>query len=267
MKNISAILILATLISSCAKQPEAAFTPSKTSVYEGEEITFNNTSTDAETSEWDFGDGTTSTEMSPKKKFDKEGSYAVTLNAFSKKKKKEDETSKTITVNKLFLKATVNGTEEIYQNDGNTEIVHSASKLVNACGDGNSTGEFETFVGANGKDYWFWIGTMTWECGYSPENADFKTFFGPRGFSYSFEGKNGVEIRYKDGSSSDYNWSTAKGTANQSGSTFTITSVTHEEAFGSYYVWVKGTFSAKLYDDAGNMKTFSGTFNIPFENL
>lgn len=67
--------------------PRANFKASKTLVAPGEEIQFENLSSKAtESVEWKFEGATTesSTEMSPKVKYDKEGTYTVTLTAKSK---------------------------------------------------------------------------------------------------------------------------------------------------------------------------------------
>jgi|WetSurMetagenome_2_1015567.scaffolds.fasta_scaffold117921_1 PKD repeat protein len=79
-------LLALSLLISCSKdeakpKPVAGFTASKISVMVGEEIQFTNTSVNATTYAWSFGDGTTSTEESPKKTYDAAGSYTVTLSA------------------------------------------------------------------------------------------------------------------------------------------------------------------------------------------
>lgn len=66
--------------------PKANFKASKTLVAPGEEIQFENLSSKVtESVEWKFDGATTesSTEMSPKVKYDKEGTYTVTLTAKS----------------------------------------------------------------------------------------------------------------------------------------------------------------------------------------
>jgi PKD repeat protein len=71
---------------------------SKDVVSPGEQIIFNNTSSDAYAYEWSFGDGTTSDEKDPSHAFENEGSYDVMLTAFSKNEKKTDSYSSTLTV-------------------------------------------------------------------------------------------------------------------------------------------------------------------------
>ena len=74
------------LLISCSKdeakpKPVAGFTASKTTVMVGEEIHFTNTSTNAISYAWSFGDGTTSTLESPAKTYDAAGTYTVALAA------------------------------------------------------------------------------------------------------------------------------------------------------------------------------------------
>jgi PKD repeat protein len=72
------------LLFSCNKDvskpvPEAGFTPSKTSVLIDEVIQFTNTSLNAVSYAWSFGDGTTSLLESPSKSYTAVGVYTVTL--------------------------------------------------------------------------------------------------------------------------------------------------------------------------------------------
>jgi PKD repeat protein len=81
--NLLGLLSL-ILFFSCAKdepkpKPTAVFTASKTTVFVGEVIQFTNTSENATSYSWSFGDGTTSVESAPTKAYDALGSYTVTL--------------------------------------------------------------------------------------------------------------------------------------------------------------------------------------------
>jgi PKD repeat protein len=72
------------LLISCSKdeekpKPVTSFTASKTAVLAGEEIQFTNTSENAASYAWSFGDGTTSTLESPTKTYNAVGTYTVTL--------------------------------------------------------------------------------------------------------------------------------------------------------------------------------------------
>jgi PKD repeat protein len=83
-KLLSLVGFLALIaLTSCSKddtkpKPTASFTASKTSVLVGEEIQFTNTSENATSYAWSFGDGTTSTEESPAKTYTATGVFTVT---------------------------------------------------------------------------------------------------------------------------------------------------------------------------------------------
>ena len=92
------VAISMSLFTSCIEQPNASFSVSNTSPKVGESIQFYNNSIDAESYEWDFGDGTTSTEMSPSHKYYESGSRLVTMTAFSKNRKKSATASALVNV-------------------------------------------------------------------------------------------------------------------------------------------------------------------------
>ena len=62
------------------KEPKAAFTWQLTDV--PGEVDFTNTSQNAQTFEWNFGDGTASTATSPMHLYEENDSFIVTLKAF-----------------------------------------------------------------------------------------------------------------------------------------------------------------------------------------
>ncbi len=72
-------------LSSCAK-PIANFTFNPERVKVPSEIVFENKSEKASQYEWDFGDGSTSTDEMPKHKYLSSGNYEVSLKAIRKKK-------------------------------------------------------------------------------------------------------------------------------------------------------------------------------------
>ncbi len=69
------------LLTSCAVKPVANFTAPTQKIVAPAEITFTNTSLKAETYAWDFGDGGSSTEMSPTHRYTHSGNYTVVLKA------------------------------------------------------------------------------------------------------------------------------------------------------------------------------------------
>ena len=96
-KNLPFVnLILLTLfLSSCAK-PLAKFTMSDDDLQAPTTIVFTNNSEKSETYSWDFGDGNTSSEVSPQHKYFLSGKYNVKLTA--KKGEKESVMEKEIVI-------------------------------------------------------------------------------------------------------------------------------------------------------------------------
>jgi len=95
------LMVAVVLISSC-KKPVACFEISSESIDDGnnpsidEQITFDNCSEDAESYSWDFGDGESSTSISPRHEYDEDGRYTITLTATAGNA--TDEVSQTIDV-------------------------------------------------------------------------------------------------------------------------------------------------------------------------
>ena len=79
------ILFIALIFTSCeyeADRPYADFTVNYDLVVPNEVIKFRNYSEDANYYEWNFGDGTITTELNPYHVYEEEGVYTVTLAAF-----------------------------------------------------------------------------------------------------------------------------------------------------------------------------------------
>jgi len=85
MKFISTlfILLLAVAIFSCRKLPLVAFEPSTFTLGVGDTVFFTNSSKNAATYLWEFGDGTESEEESPYPTYDTLGVFTVKLTAIS----------------------------------------------------------------------------------------------------------------------------------------------------------------------------------------
>jgi PKD repeat protein len=91
MKNLNVLLLLVvvlsitTLFSNCKKDnptpPVAIFTFSGDNQPAPCEVSFQNSSTNASSYKWDFGDGTTSTEQDTKHTYTTSGTFSVTLTA------------------------------------------------------------------------------------------------------------------------------------------------------------------------------------------
>ncbi len=97
MRNLLLLLPLAFLFTHCAF-PKPMFTPEATTVRAAETIEFENSSEQAATYRWDFGDGEQSTEAEPSHRYFKSGTYEVTLMATDAEGKKTKTLSKNITV-------------------------------------------------------------------------------------------------------------------------------------------------------------------------
>lgn len=87
------LALTASLLSlvSCEEEPVASFTVSSTLVGTNQNVTFTNTSADADHFEWFFGDGTSSTDENPTHSYSQQGNYIVTLVAYSKSGRKLDD--------------------------------------------------------------------------------------------------------------------------------------------------------------------------------
>ena len=87
MKKSYLILFLLgiSLLNACKKkeddpiQPTVSFTASTLTAVVDQEIQFTSTSTETSSYQWSFGDGTTSTEASPKKAYSTSDNFTVTL--------------------------------------------------------------------------------------------------------------------------------------------------------------------------------------------
>lgn len=101
MKHVNYFLCTMILFSffiiSCDKaEPVASFTMSKTSAEAGELISFTNTSENATSYSWNFGDGNTSSDSNPTHSYSNGGTFTVTLTAIGDEG--ENTASKTIEV-------------------------------------------------------------------------------------------------------------------------------------------------------------------------
>lgn len=262
MHHFFLLVVFAAALASCTKQPEASFTFSPSALNEGEQVTFTNTSADAESYLWDFGDGTTSEEESPVKTFDRSGSYMVKLTAYSKKEKKEHVFQSVVNVAALpyTTTGTMNGTAFSFVEDVNNVTANvSQNKYIFACGTGTNYSMYEFYLASfsNYEGLYFRKGTLTWECADRPSNSTFTSFFTTGTYPYSTDAANGIEIHYWDANGEA--WSTDYG--DQTGSTFTITKSVGANSTFFYENKFEATFNCKLYNFSGTqMKTVTNGF-------
>jgi hypothetical protein len=86
MKRLLIILpILSLLVASCHKDPYADAIISPNPAWVGEDITFTNISSNTDYSEWDMGDGTSSSSFNVIHYYYDPGVYDVTLRSFGRK--------------------------------------------------------------------------------------------------------------------------------------------------------------------------------------
>jgi len=87
MKRLLIILpILSLLVAGCYKEPFANATINPNPAWVGGDIIFTNLSTNTAYSEWDMGDGTTSSSFNLLHYYIDPGQYTVTLNSYGEKK-------------------------------------------------------------------------------------------------------------------------------------------------------------------------------------
>ncbi|MDD4141707.1 MAG: PKD domain-containing protein [Bacteroidales bacterium] len=82
--------------------PTASFSASSTIVETNESIWFSNLSLNASRYEWSFGDGNYSTDYSPSYSYSREGTYTVTLKAYSESGEKVNSAMQTIYVTEPY---------------------------------------------------------------------------------------------------------------------------------------------------------------------
>ncbi len=111
MKKIILLLVtIPLLLASCSKDPFADFTVSDTVVGIGEVIFFTNRSIDAQSFEWDFGDGFVTNKFNTSHFYDIDGTYTISLKAIYKNR--EDIAYLTVSVIDASIEITV---EEYYE--------------------------------------------------------------------------------------------------------------------------------------------------------
>lgn len=98
MKFFPYLLLSFLAITACTDEPQPSFETNKDVVLVGEEVQFTNTSSNAESYRWDFGDDLYSDLESPTHTFYEIGIKNISLTAYSKKERKETSTTQSIEV-------------------------------------------------------------------------------------------------------------------------------------------------------------------------
>lgn len=116
--NIYIFAILASplmiFLTGCSVKPEAYFMVERDEIIVGEQIKFYNFSQNAESFNWDFGDGTSSEEYDPNHTFTETGSFIVTLTAISSNGNISTYQLEVIVVETTFLAVVVKEKDEGY---------------------------------------------------------------------------------------------------------------------------------------------------------
>ena len=266
--------IVSFIFSSCTKQPSASFTTDKTSIEEKQTITFTNTSSEALSYKWDFGDGTSSTDQSPSHTYNTAGNYTVSLTAYSKKEKKSDTYTQSITVKKESYRftGTVGSSSLSYIVDGSGMYENSFSNgsSINTP-PSLSTKTFGSTIGyVLGSGYpalTIEIGQLSYSGGMIAPSSSFRNYITASSYSFSVGPVAGVAVTFIDVSGTI--WRSDKGSANQSGSSFIISEATPgTNLSGDEQIVFKANFSCKLYDDNGNSVQLSnGYMYAAFGNI
>ncbi len=261
----------AVVISSCSKKPEAKFTASNKTPLVDEVVSFTNSSTKSLTYLWDFGDGNSSTEQSPKHLYDTEGTYKVTLTAYTNGQKQWSEFSEIISVQhpSALFSGNVGGTDLRLFSGVNGDGQNYS--VVSTLGTGTRSIIYTSKIGSLGvgQDYMgIDLGTLT-----VPDPLTlaatapyFHSFIMVSDYPYSAAATNGVRIYYK--TNSGVIWSTDNGIGDQSGSNFRITYTKDGTAGTTTIERFKAHFDCTLYDGLGGSMTITnGIFELDFGNL
>ena len=141
---LSVVFVLA--MTSCQKQPTAAFTASKTNATVNETIVFTNTSKDGSKYEWNFGDGAVSSTETAVHTYTTAGTYNVKLKVSSKNGKKSDEATSLITV-------TGGGGNNSISHDGNTYTLADGALVFWGDYYSMGNGNYELMLFSSGLSY------------------------------------------------------------------------------------------------------------------
>jgi PKD repeat protein len=265
-------ILMIVFLASCNKKPSAGFGFSTTVPLIDEEITFNNSSVDAESYSWDFGDGTSSEAISPKKAYAVEGTYNVTLTAYASNGKKWNKKSQIITV--VHPQALFTG-----QIDGvETRLMHGVNGSVygyghtQTLGSGTKSRVYEAKIGRYSgpstlQEIKLEIGTQTYSDALTLAQTHpfFHSAILVQDYFYSNAAAAGVRISYVD--TDGITWSTDAGTGNQSTSTFIITYTQDRTDAGFEAEFMKAHFKCNLYNGLGGMKVVTnGILELIFAN-
>jgi PKD repeat protein len=141
MRKISIIMLIGLLTFSCSKLPLAKFEVSSTDAFINEEIIFDNKTLNGTSYIWDFGDGVTNENKEVTHLYGQEGTFTVSLTAFSKNGKNSSKKMQDIIVTKSPIQIDIENSSALVLNtwaldsinldeiDGSTHISKPVANL------------------------------------------------------------------------------------------------------------------------------------------
>jgi len=263
-KSLLALGFAAVFLASCNKDVTVSISASSTEPLPDEEIEFSAGGSEAAEWSWDFGDGTTSSEKAPVHSYVNEGTYEVTVTAYSSGRKKWAKAVQQIVVKHPLALFTgqLNGTNTRffhlvkgyeYRTSHNQVISGTTAERIYQA-------KIGTYSGATPlEEINFEIGTAAY-----PDTLTlteslpyFQNLIKVMDYSTSFSAgaANGIKISYK--SPSGVIWSTDAGSANQSSSSVIITYCYNTTEGSSQAEFFKAHVNCKLYNGLGGEMTLT----------
>jgi PKD repeat protein len=267
-KHFLYLIIAALTVASCNKKPSVSFSASNKQPLPEEKVTFNNTSSGAESYVWDFGDGTSSTEQSPIHSFKTEGTYNVKLVAYGKNQKNWNNFTDQVVVTHptALFTGNLNGSDtRLLQGVQSVTATYGMSQSIAS---GTRSVVYSATIGtATGKNIKVELGTLSVPSSLNLNQTSpfFHDLIKVQEYYYSSAAANGIRIIYT--APNGIVWATDAGSADQSTSQFIIT-YTSNSTSGTDRERFKAHFHCTLYDGlGGSMDITDGTFELDFANI
>lgn len=265
-------VLMIVFLASCNKKPVAGFSFSTAAPLIDEDITFGNTSQNAETYVWDFGDGTSSEAQSPKKSYAIEGTYNVTLTAYASNGRKWNKVSQHITVvhPQALFTGDIDGVE--------TRLMHGVNGSIygyghtQTLGAGTKSRIYEAKIGRYSgpttlEEMKLEIGTQTYSdvLTLAQTHPYFHSAILVQDYDYSAAAASGVRLSYTD--PSGIIWTSDAGSGSQPTSNFIITYTNNTTDAGYEAEYMKAHFNCNLYDGLGGVIVVTnGVLELVFAN-
>jgi len=267
-KHFLYLTVMALALASCNKKPTVSYSASNNQPLPEEKVTFNNTSSGAESYVWDFGDGTSSSEQSPVHTYDTEGTYEVKLTAYGKNNRNWNSFTSQIVVEHpaaLFTGKLGSSDTRLLQDVDGVSAAYGMNQIISS---GTRSVVYSASIGtATGKSIKVELGTLSVPSSLNLNQTSpyFHDFIRVQEYYYSGAAAMGIRISYT--APNGVVWSTDAGAADQSLSQFFIT-YTANSTSGTDRERFKAHFHCTLYDGlGGSMNITDGTFELDFANI